>query len=145
FHEACVRPPLHGEALCRRAGLVRHALGHLLRGRDPFPRKAEHCLAADGPYHVAGLGPSFWSAVFQALDPQRHAAWTPAVEAGLRRLGLVSWQAQDRPGRVYAVILEAHGRLRAFAPALGSLHAEHFLTLVAGMRGRDLWSGQAAV
>jgi MoxR-like ATPase len=83
--------------------------------------------------------------VFQALDPQRHAAWTPAVEAGLRRLGLVSWQAQDRPGRVYAVILEAHGRLRAFAPALGSLHAEHFLTLVAGMRGRDLWSGQAAV
>src|SRR5262245_62663570 len=30
FYEVCVEPPLHAELLRRRAGLVRHALSHLL-------------------------------------------------------------------------------------------------------------------
>src|SRR5262245_56227661 len=44
FYEACVQPPLHAATLRRRAGIVRHALGHLLRCPDPLPRKAERCL-----------------------------------------------------------------------------------------------------
>src|SRR5689334_12757208 len=39
FYEATVRPPLHGAAAARRAGLVRHALAHLLRSPDPLPQK----------------------------------------------------------------------------------------------------------
>src|SRR5207248_224484 len=75
FYEACVPHALHAPALLRRAGVVRHALSHLLRCPDPLPQKAERCLAPGGPYHVTGLGPSFWSALFQALDPVHHPAW----------------------------------------------------------------------
>src|SRR5438552_3775704 len=46
FYEACVQPPLHRQALERRAGLLRHALGHLLRCRDPLSRKAARCLSS---------------------------------------------------------------------------------------------------
>jgi MoxR-like ATPase len=141
FYGACVRPPLHVETLRRRAGVVRHAVGHVVYCRDPLPRKAERCLAAGGPYHVGGLGPAFWSAVFQGLDPVRNPAWTPAVEAGLARLGLARRRAHRGPGKAYATLQNAYRRLQALAPELSALHLDHFLNLVAGMRGRDLWSG----
>lgn len=144
FYQACVRPPLHAETLGRRTGIVRHALGHLLHGTDALPQKAGRCLVG-GPYQVAGLGPSFWSAVFLALDPVRHAAWTPRVVTGLRRLGLASWPSHAGPAEVYGSILEAHARLRAQAPSLTGLHLEHFLSLAATMSGRDLWSGAPAL
>src|SRR5262249_42387173 len=83
FYEACVQPPLHLEALRRRAGFLRHGLAYLLRGRDPLPLKAANCLAAGGAYHVAGLGPRFWSALLQGLRPALLPAWTPATLAGL--------------------------------------------------------------
>src|SRR5690242_21221939 len=51
FYEDSVPLPLHTETLRRRAEIVRHGLSHLLYGVDPLFRKAEHCLAADGPYH----------------------------------------------------------------------------------------------
>ena len=70
FYEACVRPPLHGDTLRRRAGFVRHGLAYLLRGRDALPQKLHAVLAASGPYHVAGLGRAFWSALLQGLNPQ---------------------------------------------------------------------------
>ena len=144
FYEACVGPPLQAEALGRRAGVVRHALGHLLRCQDPLARKLERCLEADGAYHIAGLGPSFWSAVAQALDPTGHPAWTPATEAGLRRLGLARWRPHHGPGQVYAAIARVYRQLLAGEPGLSALHLDHFLTLVADMRGRDLWSGRGA-
>lgn len=143
FYES-VSPALHIEALRRRAGLIRHGLAHLLRCADPLSIKAEHCLAAEGPYRVAGLGPAFWSALFQALDPLSHPAWTPAIEAGLRRLGLTRWRRSESPGRIYAAIQDAYGALRRLAPELTPLHIDHFLTLVAGMRGRDLFAGGSA-
>ena len=68
-----------------RAGIVRHALTYLLHGRDPLPVKAAACLEVPGAYHVAGLGPSFWSAVLQALAPSRHPSWTPDTLTGLER------------------------------------------------------------
>lgn len=139
FYESCVFPPLHGEVLRRRAGVVRLGLQHLFLGVGPPARKLERCLLPDGPYHVAGLGPSFWSAILQALDPRRNPAWTPTTIAGLHRLGLASAES-CMP--TYAEVAAAHERLFALAPALTSLHLEHFLALVVGMRGRDLRSGQ---
>jgi hypothetical protein len=141
FYTACVQPPLHVETLRRRAGVVRHALGHLLRCPDPLARKAERCLNPGGAYYVAGLGPSFWSAVFQGLDPLQHPAWTPAVETGLRRLGLARWPGQGNPGETYAALLDVYGELLKSNPGLSALHLDHFFTLAAAMQGRDLWSG----
>jgi MoxR-like ATPase len=141
FYEACVQPALHMDTVRRRAGIIRHALGHLLRCPDPLPRKAERCLATGGPYFVAGLGPSFWSALFQALDPLQYPAWTPATMAGLRRLELVRWSDSDGPGQIYAALLDVYGELLSRQPGLSALHLDHFLTLMAAMQGRDLWSG----
>src|SRR5438552_16269728 len=109
--------------------MVRHALAHLLRSPDPLPHKAERCLRADGPYYVAGLGPSFWTALFQGLDPARHAAWTPATAVGLRRLGLARWPAHAEADEIYGDVLAAHARPRALEPAPTGPHVDHFLTL----------------
>lgn len=138
FYEACVQPPLHIETLRRRAGIVRHALTYLLRGRDPLPAKAAACLEISGTYHVAGLGPSFWSALLQALSPPHYPGWTPAILAGIERLGLTTWGRRDGTEAVYAGLLSAYAHIQAREPALSALHIDHFLTLVAVMRGRNL-------
>jgi len=102
-----------------------------LRCADPLPRKMERVLAPDGPYRVPGLGPAFWSAVFQGLDPLRHPAWLSVIEAGVLRLGLTRRRSTDGPGRVYASLLDAYGMLRSLEPALTALHVDHFLSLAA--------------
>ncbi len=141
FYEATVSPPLHAEVVHHRAGLVRHALAHLTHSRDPLPSKAQRVLHPDGPYHVPGLGPSFWSAVLQGFDLARHSGWTPAVVTGLQRLGLARWEAHADPAAIYTLIMRAGERIRREEPALSAQHVDHFLTLVALMSGRDLWSG----
>jgi hypothetical protein len=140
FYEACVDPPLHTAALRRKAGVVRHGLAYLLRGRDGLPAKAAGCLAAVGPYFVAGLGPAFWSALLQALCPARHPGWLPATVAGLRRFGLAHWPPGAGPDAIYAALQADYARIRAIEPTLSALHVDHFLARVAAMTGRDLWS-----
>ncbi len=108
FYEACVDPPLHVETLRRRAGIVRHGLSYLLRGRDPLPVKAAACLSLSGAYHVAGLGPHFWSALLQGLRPLQNPGWSPAIFAGLERLGLSSWRRGDGPETMYVGLLSAY-------------------------------------
>jgi hypothetical protein len=141
FYRSSVGLPLHAERLRRRTRFVRHGLGHLLHAPDAVAQKLDRCLAGDGPYFVAGLGPSFWSALVQAISPDLHPAWTPAAENGLRRLGMLALSAHERPAAVYGAILDAAGRIRTLAPELTALHVEHFLTLVALMDGRRLFAG----
>lgn len=138
FYEACVNPPLHAETLRRKAETVRHALSYLLRGRDPLPIKVAGCLEVSGAYHVAGLGPSFWSAVLQALAPSRHPGWTPAILAGLKRLGRGTWRRGEGAETTYAGLLSAYESIQTREPALSALHIDDFLTLVSIMRGRNL-------
>ncbi len=138
FYEAVVDPPLHAGAIQSRIGIVRHGLGCLLHGRDPLPARMGACLAPGGPYHVAGLGPAFWSALFQAAQRTRRPGWTPAVVAGLRRLDLARWRSGDGPAPVYGGLLAAYERIQALTPEANALHVDHFLTLVASMKGRDL-------
>jgi hypothetical protein len=144
FYTACHAPALHTGILQQRAGMVRHALGHLVRCPDPLPQKLERCLSPDGPYHVVGLGPGFWSALAQALDPQRNPAWLPAVVTGLQRLGLSCPQPDHSPGQAYAALHLAYGRLQAETPELSALHLDHFLSLVGCMQGRDLFGKYSA-
>jgi MoxR-like ATPase len=138
FYDACVSPPVHRDVLRRRVGIVRHGLAYLLRGRDPLPLKFENCVAAQGAYHVAGLGPCFWSALVQGLQPMPHPAWTLATLSGIQRLGLARVRRGDGPAAVYAALQSAHAQLRTLAPALSAVHIDHFLTLVAHMQGRRL-------
>ncbi len=136
FYEAVTTAPLHGETVSRRAGMLRHGLGHVLRCPDPLPQRLGRCLSADGAYHVPGVGPAFWSAVAQALDPERNPAWLPGVLRGLRRLGF----KEGEPAAGYSALMRAYHRLRALQPELTALHVDHFLCLVAAMPGRDLWA-----
>ncbi len=141
FYEAAVDPPLHAVALRRHIGIVRHGLNCLLHGRDPMPVRLNACIAASGAYYVAGLGPAFWSALIQAPQRARRPGWTPAVIAGLRRLGLARWRIDDEPAAVYTALLAEYQAIQSLAPSLSALHIDHFLTLVALMPARDLWQG----
>lgn len=140
FYEASVANGLQTDALLRAAGIIRHGLGHLVHGRGSLAGRLEQCLAADGAYQVPGIGAAFWSAAAQGLNPVLHPGWTPAIEAGLRRLGM--WRHPAcRVRERYASVGQAFEKIRSFSPALTALHVEHLLSLVAGLRGRDLWSG----
>jgi MoxR-like ATPase len=138
FYRDCVQPPLHVETLLQRAGLVRHALNHLLHGGDPLAQRLEQCCRPTGAYYVAGLGPSFWSAIVQGLHPKQILACTPAILLALERLGLAAEPALP-------VLQQALRQMQTLAPGLTALHADHFLNLVAQMHGRDLWSGADAL
>jgi 5-methylcytosine-specific restriction enzyme B len=141
FYEAVVDPPLHADALRRHIGVVRHGVNCLLHGRDPLAARLEACVAPSGAYHVSGLGPVFWSALFQAAQRARRPGWTPAILAGLRRLGLARWQAGAGPGAVYVALATEYQAIQRLAPAMLALHIDHFLTLIASMSARDLWQG----
>jgi MoxR-like ATPase/uncharacterized protein (DUF2461 family) len=143
FYDACVEPPLHPQTLRQRIGLVRHGLAALLRGRDPLPAKVQACLAANGPYHVPGLGPQFWSALLQALHPMQHPGWTAAILEGARRLGLFRRGPGASPATIYGDLQQCYRSIQAQA-RLSALHIDHFLTLVGRMRGRHLFAPEQA-
>lgn len=139
FYEACVQPPLHLGTIRARAGLLRHGLAALVRGRGSIAKRLEACVAPTGAYHVPGLGPSFWSAVAQALSPMRNPGWLSATVAGACRLGLYQPRPDDQPATVYAALLQAAAKVRAMEPHLSALHVDHFLALVGSMHGRHLF------
>jgi hypothetical protein len=142
---SAVAPSLHLETLRRRSGFVRHAVVHLLRGQDPLPERLQACLSPGGAYRVPGLGPTFWSAIVQGAGPDCRPGWTPAIRAGLDRLGIAPLTSGASPACVYAALLEAHDRIRAAHPELSALHVDHFLSLLAVMPGRNLHEGAAAL
>jgi hypothetical protein len=137
-----VPAPLHGDEVARRAGLVRFAVNHLLRCPDPLPSRLDRILTADGPYHIASLGPAFWSAVLQAIEPARMPGWLPLTLAGVRRLGLFD-EFPVRPGLRHAWLKEAYALILARRPNWSALDCDHFLACVGSMRGRDLEAAAA--
>jgi uncharacterized protein (DUF2461 family) len=142
FYDACVDPPLHRETLRQRIGIVRHAMAHLLRGRDAATAKIEACLDPAGPYQVPGLGPQFWSALLQGLRPTQNPGWMATILEGARRLGLSKLPPGAGAAAMYGTLLQAHRRIRALENSLSALHVDHFLTLVGTMRGRHLFPAE---
>ncbi len=138
FYQAVVPVPWHGERMARRGGMVRHGLDHLLRSQDPFAVRLARCATPGGPYHVAGLGPSFWAAVAKALDPDRHPLWSPAVAAGLARVGRVGPDAGRDVGASWSAAARAYEAVLADRPDLTASDLDAFFVAVAGMRGREL-------
>ncbi|MBN9517350.1 AAA family ATPase [bacterium] len=140
FADAVLALRFHHDTLTRRVRLVRYALNHLARGHDPLPVRFGRCVTPGGMYHVPGLGPTLWSALAQALDPDRHPRWCPAVEAGLSRLGLFRPDPADAAARLarahtaYAQLLDAH-------PDVTAPQFDDFLARVGRMTGRELPAG----
>jgi hypothetical protein len=83
----------------------------------------------------------FWGALAQALQPRDNPSWTPESVGGLHRLGLARWPHNAGPAAVYAGMIAAYAQIQATQPDLSAGQIDHFLTLVARMRNRDLWSG----
>ncbi len=143
FYDACHPRPLHRDVFTRRLGLIRHGLAHLLHGVEPLPRRLENCLAPGGPYRVVGLGPAFWCALAQALQPLRNPSWTPDLVTGLRRLGLARMPHNAGLAAMYSGLTAAYAQIRSLQPELSAGQIDHFLTLAARMCGRELWSAGA--
>jgi 5-methylcytosine-specific restriction protein B len=141
FYEATVQPPLHRAVVRQRSGFLRHALVHLVHGREPLVLKVPRYLQPAGTYFLSGLGLAFWSALFQGLEPQRYPGGTHAVLAGLRRLGQEGARREDQPVALYLYLLSLYDKLRRDFPDLQAWHLDHFFSLAAGMQGRDLESG----
>lgn len=133
FYEAVSPAPLFGASLTRNLECIRAGLTHLLESRDGIAVRLNRCLARSGVFAVAGLGPAFWSAVAQSLDPLRHPSWTREIVQGARRLGLVR-----RRQVWYGDLLKACEQIRERDPRLTAIHVDHFLTLASAGKGRDL-------
>jgi 5-methylcytosine-specific restriction enzyme B len=144
FHDAVVRPPLHADTLRNRIGHVRHAMIHLLRGRDTPSARLDAVLSPTGAYHVAGLGPSFWSAVLQASNPAVLPGWTSEILKGFHRLNNPRTPA-NMPGAIYEHLIAFYDSVRAHHAGLDARHIDHFLALVGQMPGRNPLEGADAL
>jgi MoxR-like ATPase/uncharacterized protein (DUF2461 family) len=136
FYHAVVAWPLADELLARKASLVRHAINHLLHNTDPLPVKFARCVEASGAYHIVGLGPDFWSALAQALDPLLAPAWVPDVRAGLARLEMHDSRS-EAAADVYADLCAQYARIRKHQPTWSAGQIDWFLANVAHLRGRE--------
>jgi hypothetical protein len=137
FHAAVEPVPLHRPWTDRRGRFLRHALNHLLRGQDPLAERLARCIGPEEPYFVAGLGPTFWAAVAKAIDPDHLPLWCPAVEDGLRRLGLLAHVPATVTGR-FDGVCRGYETVRATAPDLFSWEIDEFLERVGRMADREL-------
>jgi hypothetical protein len=140
FYDQVVSPPLFAATLRRQTACVRRGVEHLLGSSDSLSVRIHRCLNRNGAFAASGVGPAFWSAVVQALDPLRLPAWTPEIVKGARRLGLI-----QRKRIWYGDIVGACEQLRKRDPRLTASHVDHFLTLVGRMTKPDLYSGGALV
>ncbi|MCX7667013.1 MAG: DUF2461 family protein [Gemmataceae bacterium] len=123
--------------LVRKVRSIRHALNHLILGRDPFPLRMSRCLDPLGMYHIAGLGLSFWSAIFEALDPENFPSWTEGALAGLARLELFVPNPLESPSHNYTRFQKAILKLKQYRPDMGLPLWNYFLNRIGQMRSRE--------
>lgn len=137
FQTAIQPIAFHQPWVDRRGRFLRHALNHLMRGQDPLPDRLARCLTPGATYTVPGLGPTFWSAVVKAIDPDRHPWWCPLIESGLLRLGLVR-ELPTPVGQRFAAVLRGYQAVGAASPCPPAFMADDFLVRVSRMSGREL-------
>lgn len=125
----------HADAARREVRFLRHALGHLFRGHDPLAERLGRCVTPGEAYHVPGLGPSFWAVVVRGVEPL--PVWCPAVERGLRALGLFPESARSYSERFAATVAGCE-RVREVAEDLTPRQVSDFLERVSRVTGREL-------
>jgi MoxR-like ATPase/uncharacterized protein (DUF2461 family) len=146
----------HPGVFRREIGFLRHALSHLFRGHDPLPDRLARCVTPGEAYHVPGLGPGFWAAIVRTVAEL--PVWCPAVERGLRMLGLFPDGPRTAAERFAATVAgcehlgiqnsspKAGGETDQTPPSLrgkgvgglGLFQVSDFLERVSRMMGREL-------
>jgi MoxR-like ATPase len=134
--DAALPVSFHTALIAERAKFLRHALNHLFRGADPLADRVARCASPDGIYFVAGVGPAFWAALAETAHPGA-PRWSPAVERGLLRLGVLREIPTDVRARFDAL---AHGcaAVREHRPELSATDVSEFLERVSRMDTREL-------
>jgi MoxR-like ATPase len=127
----------HDELLASRAGFLRHALNHLFRGADPLPERLARCATPPGAYFVPGVGPGLWSVLAAGVEPENLPLWSPALERGLLRLGVLREIPPDIRARFDAVCRGCEV-IREHAPDLTREEIRDFLVRVSRTSGREL-------
>ncbi len=93
---------------------VRDALDFLLYDSITLEARFNECVSAAGAYKLAGAGKEFVSYLLCLRQPTLLAAWNPAAERSLRRLGLYpKTMARGHWGLRYLDLLDALQRVRA--------------------------------
>ncbi len=144
FYKEVVAIPLRYRAVEQAPGRVRQALLRLLDTDADLADRVDLVLQSRSPLYQAGLGKSFYSPLFQALDPSHNPLWNNRTEAGLRALGMQRWKAPDTPGARYIAIQSACLDLAALRPDLDLFEVDHFMDFVVRGQGADAltdWSG----
>ncbi|MBA4189622.1 MAG: hypothetical protein C0467_16680 [Planctomycetaceae bacterium] len=135
FAERVLPVVFHPAVFRREIGFLRHALSHLFRGHDPLPERLARCVTPGEAYHVPGLGAGFWSAMVRASAPL--PVWCPAVERGLRMLGLFPENPRSVAER-FAATLTGYEQIRVAAPDLTPFQVSDFVERISRMSGRVL-------
>src|SRR5262249_7299351 len=128
----------HPAVFRREARFLRHALAHLLRGHDPLAERVARCVTAGGAYHVPRVRRRGLAEIARLLDPETIRLWCPAVERGLRALGLFPDTLPCGCAERFAAMLAGFERLRRAAPDLTTPQLCDFLERVSRMTGREL-------
>ncbi len=137
YYKQVVAVPLLYRAIENAPGRLRLALQTLLDADADLAARVDAVLLSSSPLHQPGLGKSFYSPLFQALDPERNPLWNNRTEAGLRALGLNRWQRSDSPGTRYLAIQSAYLDLARLHPDLDLFQIDHFMRFVVVGVGAD--------
>ncbi|MFN8500090.1 MAG: AAA family ATPase [Anaerolineae bacterium] len=137
YYKQVVAVPLLYRAIETAPGRLRLALRTLLDEDADLAARVDAVLLPSSPLHQPGLGKSFYSPLFQALDPERNPLWNNRTEAGLRALGLNRWQASDSPGGRYLAIQSAYLDLARLHPDLDLFQIDHLMRFVVVGVGAD--------
>ncbi|MCW5880551.1 MAG: AAA family ATPase [Anaerolineae bacterium] len=137
FYKEVVTIPLRYRAVEQAPGRVRQALLQLLDTDVSLADRVDLVLQSRSPLYQAGLGKSFYSPLFQALDPAHNPLWNNRTEAGLRALGMQRWQASDTPGARYSAIQAACLDLATLRADLDLFEVDHFMDFVVRGQGAD--------
>ena len=137
FIDAHLPVTFHQTLVASRASFLRHAINHLIRGEDPLPDRLSRCSTPGEPYFVPGLGTGFWSALAGSIESNRVPRWSPAIERGLLRLGLIREAIGSVRSR-FDAICRACDVLRESAPDLTAVEVGDFLERVSRLTGREL-------
>ncbi|MFN8472379.1 MAG: AAA family ATPase [Anaerolineae bacterium] len=137
YYKQVVAVPLLYRAIETAPGRLRLALRTLLDEDANLAARVDSVLLPSSPLHQSGLGKSFYSPLFQALDPERNPLWNNRTEAGLRALGLNRWKPSDSPGSRYLAIQSAYLDLARLHPDLDLFQIDHFMRFVVIGVGAD--------
>ena len=144
IYKEVVTVPMYYKAITNQPELARPALLYLLASDDDLEKKVNAVRTSRGKHYIKGLGKTFWSVFFMALNPQQNPYWNNRTEKALKDLGMDAWLSKDSPGQVYLKISDAEHYLADLHPEADLYGIDHFMyhvTVDAGYETLKRWRG----